>query len=405
MGGTSADMPAVQELEPAQTTRTTVGNLPIIVPVVSVTAIGAGGGSVVWVDGQGLLKVGPHSAGALPGPACYAAGGTEATVTDCYVVAGFIDPTHFLGGRLALDVAAARRALETVADALGMAGEDRAERVALYALRIATAAMASEIARDLAQKGEDARDYALIAFGGAGPTQALHLAEEVGISCVIIPAAPSTFCALGAILADVKRDFVASRFLNLADGAVALDGLSRQYERLETIAAAWIAAEGDILGATRFETTADLRYAGQAFDLQVRLPEALRRRPDAAAISELFHQAHEKVYSFRDPNSSVEITAERLRVVGTIPPIELPAIVAGAQSASTEVRRIYLESGWRIASVQQRDQLAEGATILGPAIIEQEDTTTLIRPDWNATVDRIGNIIATTLLHAPTSPG
>jgi N-methylhydantoinase A len=265
--------------------------------------------------------------------------------------------------------------------------------------------MASEIGRDLAQKGEDARDYALIAFGGAGPTQALHLAEEVGISRVIVPVAPSTFCALGAILADVKRDFVASRFLNLADGAVALDELSRQYHRLETIAAAWIADEGNILGATRFETTADLRYAGQAFDLQVRLPEALRRRPDAAAISELFHQAHEKIYSFRDPNSAVEITAERLRVVGTIPPIDLPTIVAGAQSASTDVRRIYLESGWQIASVQQRDQLDEGAKIGGPAVIEQEDTTTLIRPDWTATVDRIGNIIATTLLRAPTSPG
>ena len=405
MGGTSADMSVVQELEPAQTTRTTVGNLPIIVPVVSVTAIGAGGGSIVWVDGQGVLKVGPHSAGAQPGPACYAAGGIEATVTDCYVVAGYIDPAHFLGGRLALDVAAARRALETVADALGVAGEERTERVALSALRIATAAMASEIGRDLAQKGEDARDYALIAFGGAGPTQALHLAEEVGISCVIVPAAPSTFCALGAILADVKRDFVASRFLNLADGPVALDELSRQYQRLETIAAEWIAAEGDILGATRFEATADLRYAGQAFDLQVRLPEALRRRPDAAAISELFHQAHEKIYSFRDPDSSVEITAERLRVVGTIPPIDLPGIVAGAQSAGSDTRRIYLESGWQTATVWQRDQLAEEATIPGPAIIEQEDTTTLIRPDWTATVDRIGNIIATTSQRAPTSLG
>ena len=186
---------------------------------------------------------------------------------------------------------------------------------------------------------------------------------------------------------------------------VALDELSRQYERLETIAAEWIAAEGDILGATRFEATADLRYAGQAFDLQVRLPEALRRRPDAAAISELFHQAHEKIYSFRDPDSSVEITAERLRVVGTIPPIDLPAIVAGAPSAGTDTRRIYLESGWQTASVWQRDQLAEGATIPGPAIIEQEDTTTLIRPDWTATVDRIGNIIATTSQRAPTSPG
>jgi len=395
MGGTSADMSVVQELEPAQTTRTSVGHLPIIVPVVAVTAIGAGGGSIVWVDPQGLLKVGPHSAGASPGPACYGTGGTQATVTDCYVVAGYVDPSRFLGGRLALDVGAARRALEAIADSLGIAGEDRIERVALSALRITTAVMASEIARDLAQKGEDARDYALIAYGGAGPTQALHLAEETGIAQVIIPAAPSTFCALGAILADVKRDFVASRFLCLSDGAGALDELARQYDRLEAIAADWVAAEGNILGATRFEATADLRYAGQAFDLHVRLPEPLRKHPDAAAISELFHQAHEKIYSFRDPGSAVEVTAERLRVVGTIPPVALPAIKPGEGTAQGEARLIYVDQGWRTASVWQRDRLGHGARIIGPAIIEQEDTTTVIRPGWTAAVDRIGNIIAT----------
>ena len=401
MGGTSADMSVVQELEPAQTTRTTVGHLPIIVPVVSVTAIGAGGGSIVWVDPQGLLKVGPHSAGASPGPVCYGAGGTDATVTDCYVVAGYIDPAHFLGGRLKLDPRAARRVLERVADALGVHGDDRAERVALSALRITTAVMASEIARDLAQRGEDARDYALIAFGGAGPTQALDLAEETGISHVVIPAAPSTFCALGAILADVKRDFVASRFLRLADGQTALDDLAQQYNRLETIASGWIASEGNILGAIRFEATADMRYAGQAFDLPVRLQEAERRQPDAASLTDLFHQAHEKIYSFRDPDSSVEITTERLRVVGTMPPIILPVLAGGAQPATPAERRIHLATGWQIASVWQRDQLTAGQTISGPAIIEQEDTTTLILPGWSATVDRIGNIISR---RAPTSP-
>jgi len=394
MGGTSADMSVVQELEPAQTTRTTVGHLPIIVPVVSVTAIGAGGGSIVWVDAQGLLKVGPHSAGASPGPACYGAGGTEATVTDCYVVAGYIDPAHFLGGRLTLDPAAARSALERVADALELVGEDRAESVALSALRITTAVMASEIARDLAQKGEDARDYALIAFGGAGPTQALYLAEEAGISQVIIPAAPSTFCALGAILADVKRDFVASRFLRLADGQSALAGLAQQYARLEDVASAWIASEGDILGAIRFEASADMRYAGQAFDLPVRLQEAQRRDPGAGTLAELFHQAHEKIYSFRDPGSPVEITTERLRVVGTMPRIVLPSLDPVGKPAEVGTRRIRLKSGWQTASVWQRDQLSEGQTIEGPAIIEQEDTTTLILPSWTASVDRIGNIIA-----------
>ncbi len=392
MGGTSADMSVVQELEPAQTTRTTVGQLPIIVPVVAVSAIGAGGGSVVWVDGQGLLKVGPHSAGASPGPACYARGGTDATVTDCYVVAGYIDPEHFLGGRLKLDAAAARAALERVAHALGMAGPDRAVLVAQSALRITTAVMASEIARDLAQKGEDARDYALIAFGGAGPTQAIHLAEEAGMRTVIVPATPSTFCALGAILADVKRDFVASRFLRLADGAAALEELARHYARLRETASAWIASEGDILGATRFEATADMRYAGQAFDLPVRLPDAL---PDTAALEELFHQAHEKIYSFRDTDSRVEITTERLRVVGTIPPIELPELTGHGASGKAAVRRIYLEDGPHEAAVWQRDQLAMGQEIAGPAIVEQEDTTTVILPGWTARVDRIGNIIAT----------
>jgi N-methylhydantoinase A len=276
-----------------------------------------------------------------------------------------------------------------------MDGTDRAVRVAQSALRITTAIMASEIARDLAQKGEDTRDYALIAFGGAGPTQALHLAEETGIATVIIPAAPSTFCALGAILADVKRDFVASRFLHLADGQEALEELARQYDRLEAIASIWIASEGSLLGAVRFEATADMRYAGQAFDLPVRLSEALRRRLDAASLGELFHQVHEKVYSFRDPDSAVEITAERLRVVGTIPPIDLPPVAAAVHSAGPTARQIHLDDGWQPALVWQRDQLDMGKTIAGPAIIEQEDATTLILPRWTATVDRIGTIIAT----------
>lgn len=189
--------------------------------------------------------------------------------------------------------------------------------------------------------------------------------------------------------------------MRLADGQTALDDLAQQYNRLETIASGWIASEGNILGAIRFEATADMRYAGQAFDLPVRLQEAERRQPDAASLTDLFHQAHEKIYSFRDPDSSVEITTERLRVVGTMPPIILPVLAGGAQPATPAERRIHLATGWQIASVWQRDQLTAGQTISGPAIIEQEDTTTLILPGWSATVDRIGNIISQ---RAPTSP-
>ena len=394
MGGTSADMSVIQDREPAQSTRTQIGGLPLIVPVVAVSAIGAGGGSIVWVDKQGALKVGPHSAGAAPGPACYGKGGTEATLTDCYLMAGYIDPANFLGGRLPLDTAAARLALENVASILTMTGENRAANVAEAAIRITTAVMSSEIARGLAQKGEEARNYALVAFGGAGPTHANHIAEDAGIASILVPLTPSTFCALGAILANVKRDFVASRFLRLADGAAALAALKQDYDRLEQVAATWIASEGEMLGSTRYEVSADMRYAGQAFDLPVRLPQALRQAPEPAALTELFHLAHEKIYSFRDPASSVEITAERLRVVGEIPPVTLPLLPAATQAPPPPTtRRLFLDGGYVSASVYQREDLRRGQTLAGPGVIEQEDTTTLVLPGWSACVDEIGNVL------------
>ena len=394
MGGTSADMSVIQQREPTQTTRTSVGGLPLIVPVVAVSAVGAGGGSIVWVDRQGALKVGPSSAGAAPGPACYGRGGTEATLTDCYLVAGYIDPTHFLGGRLQLDAEAARVALEAVAGALGITGQHRAEQAAEAAIRITTAVMSSEIARDLAQKGEEARNYALVAFGGAGPTHANHIADDAGIASVLVPLTPSTFCALGAILANVKRDFVSSHFLRLADGAPALAALARDFDSLEQTASRWIGSEGDILGSNRYEVSADMRYVGQAFELPVQLPDALRRAPEATALTELFHQAHEKVYSFRDPSSDTEIVAERLRVVGEIPPISLPMLPAGVPATTPPTTRCLFLDGSHIgAAVYQRDDLRGGQVLEGPAIVEQEDTTTAVLPGWSATVDEIGNLL------------
>jgi N-methylhydantoinase A len=396
MGGTSADMSLIQEREPSQTTRTEVGGLPLIVPVVAVSAVGAGGGSIVWVDRQGALKVGPSSAGAVPGPACYGNGGTLATLTDCYLVAGYIDPARFLGGRLTLDTDAARTVLEQVADALGMTGEYRAARVAEAAIRITTAVMSSEIARNLAQKGEVARNYALVAFGGAGPTHANHLADDAGIASVLVPLTPSTFCALGAILANVKRDFVSSHFLRLAEGKAALSTLKQDFDRLELIAGGWITTEGDILGRTRYEASADMRYSGQAFDLLVQLPDGLRHAPDAEALTELFHRAHEKVYSFRDTSSSVEITAERLRVVGELPPVTLPRLTSDGHTLQpSTTRSLFLNGSNVTAQVYQRDDLQHGQTLPGPAVVEQEDTTTIILPSWTAVVDEIGNLLIT----------
>jgi N-methylhydantoinase A len=392
MGGTSADMSVIQDGEPENTTRTQVGDFPVIVPVVNVSAIGAGGGSIVWVDAHGVLKVGPQSAGASPGPVCYGRGGTEPTVTDCYLLAGLIDGDHFLGGRMKLDRVAAGRALGGIADKLGIAGPDSAVKAAEATLRVTTAVMATEMAKTVAQRGEDIRDYALVPFGGAGPTQANLIADDCGISFVIVPAAPSTFCALGGLLSDVKRDYVRSRHLDIGEGSAAGD-LRAGFEALEAEAEEWVASEGGILGERRFERSLDMRYGEQAYDLPVAIEEELRRSFDPARLGELFHQTHERSYNFRDLDARIEITTLRLRVVGKVPDIGLPKALNGAAVPARSSRPIYWDGAYRDAAVYLRGDLGHGSTVEGPAIVEQEDTTVVILAGWRGAVDEIGNLI------------
>ncbi|MDP6803818.1 MAG: hydantoinase/oxoprolinase family protein [Rhodospirillales bacterium] len=396
MGGTSCDVSVVQSGEPSFTTDARVGDLPLMVPVLDVSAIGAGGGSVVWVDPQGVLKIGPHSAGADPGPVCYGRGGTEPTLTDCYLLLGTIHPDHFLGGRMRLDEAAARAALDGVGMRIGLQeGPNRAVGAAAAALDVASAVMAAELQKRAARRGENPADFTLMAFGGAGPTHANLLADEVDIECVIVPPASSTFCALGAILADVKRDYVRSRHIRMRDGREAEAALAQVFRDLEDEAAAWLAAEGEILGEAEFAATLEMRYEGQSFELPVSLPPALARAPEVAAIVERFHEAHEKLYGFRDIESDAEITTERLQVTGRMPPVSMPEIDAGPTPPPVDRRRVYHEGAALDVPVFQRSRLPSDAVIGGPAIVEQEDSTTWILPAWKAVVDRIGNLILT----------
>jgi len=365
-----------------------------VVPVVNVKAIGAGGGSLVWVDAQGVLKVGPESAGAMPGPVCYGKGGTVPTVTDCYLVVGLLNSENFLSGRMRLDVAAAWAALETIAARLGIVGTDAAPRAADAALRVATAMMSTEIYKGLAEFGEDPRDYALMGFGGAGPTHANMIAEESYIRTVILPAASATFCALGAVMADVKRDYVRSRLIHLTGNAEARTEVDAIFAGLMAEGRSWIATEGDLIGAPRFEATLDMRYAGQAFDLTVALPEGQLAVFDIAVITELFHLEHEKIYGFRDPDSGVDATTVRLRIIGTIPPIALPEVEAAAgEGAPVAERRVFVADAFHVARVHSRADLRLGQEIRGPALIEQEDTTVWILPAWTGRMDAVGNII------------
>ena len=392
MGGTSSDFAVSKGGEPEYTTRTDVGEFPLILPVVNVSSIGAGGGSVVSVDRHGVLKVGPERAGADPGPACYGRGGPNAAITDCYVAAGIIDPAAFLGGRMQLDRAAALAALDRVAQRIGITGEDRAAKAAEAALSVTTAKMATELFKGLAQRGLDPRGFALIPFGGAGPTHANLLAEEARLASLIIPPGPGTFCALGAIMAEVKRDYVRTVRRRLADPG-ADRTLAATIAELEREALDWVGREGSIVESTKLGAEADMRYAGQAYDLHVAIPEDLARTMAATGVAELFHSAHEQLYGFRDLDSVIEVVTVRVRVVGRVPPIAIPEIDKPAAPAAPSARRgVFHRGQWLDVPVFRRERLGQGQGFAGPALVEQEDTTSWILPGWRARVDAVGNL-------------
>jgi N-methylhydantoinase A len=395
MGGTSADIAVCQTGAPEFSTSTFVGDFPLMMPVVNVGAIGAGGGSIVWVDAQGLLKVGPLSAGADPGPVCYRRGGTEPTLTDCYVALGIIDPATFLGGRMALDLAAAVAALDGIAARLGLTGPHRAIAAAESALRVASARMATEITKLLATAGVDPREFSLVAYGGAGPTHANLLAEEAQLTAVMLPTAPGTFCALGAILADVRRDYV--RTARHLIGAVPPEQngflvLAAVLAELEAEARAWIATEGALIGQCDIVVSFDMRYAAQAYELEIRVPPALRPTLDSASLAELFHAEHDRLYGFREPTVPVQTATVRLGVIGRVPPVSLPEVPHTPPPVPRGHRPVW-HGGVQIqAALYARADLGRNAAIRGPAIVEQLDTTSFILPGWCATADRIGTL-------------
>jgi N-methylhydantoinase A len=392
MGGTSADISICQSGAPEFTTATFVGDFPLIMPVVNVGAIGAGGGSIVWVDAQGLLKIGPLSAGAEPGPVCYGRGGTEPTMTDCYVTLGIIDPATFLGGRMTLDVAAARRALEAIAECLGFAGDDRAFAAAEAAVRVASAKMGTEITKLLATAGVDPREFSLVAYGGAGPTHASLLAEEAQLTAVTVPTAPGTFCALGAVLADIRRDYVRTVRRLIGPNAGQRDGwpdIAEAMAALEAEARAWIAQEGEIAGETEIAVSFNLRYEGQAYELEVFAPRGAHRGLDGAAVCELFHAEHQRLYGFREPAVPVQTATVRLGVIGKVPAVALPE-APPTRPQPIGRRAVWHGGGALDAAVYARADIGAAAVIDGPAIVEQLDTTTFILPGWRAEADHLG---------------
>ena len=388
MGGTSADIALVRDGQPVYSTDETVGDFPIVMPVVGVSSIGAGGGSIAWIDSVGVLKVGPQSAGADPGPACYGRGAKAPALSDAFLLCGFLNPDNFVGGRLRLHPDKAAQAMQPLGEALGLGVDATAEAV----IEVATSNMYVAFSNVLARHGLDPRDFALVAFGGAGPIEACFLAEEFHIPRVIVPPSPGTLCAQGAMTADLKSDYVKTIHRKLSSISGKL--LAAECAELSTRARRWLREEAPTASASTIVHSADLRYVGQAFQIEVPIDPAWLEAADTERLRAAFHDLHERLYAHADRAADVELIDLRATITAATPKPELKTVPAGHGPATAHGRRpIHYRKQRYDAAVYGRRELRAGQHIDGPAVIEQEDTTTLVPARFRASVDAFGNLV------------
>jgi len=390
MGGTSTDVALLQGGEPRLAPEAVVHGYPIKAPMLDIHTVGAGGGSIAFLDAGGLLKVGPRSAGADPGPACYGRGNAEPTVTDANVALGFLHPTQLLGGRLPVRRDLALAAVGRLAEPLRMDPMAVAEGI----LSVVTANMARALRVISVQRGHDPRDYTLMAFGGAGPLHAARLAEEMEIRRVVVPPNPGILCAMGLLLTDLRADFAATRLTRLAPGATAV--LTEAFAALEVEAARWFDAEGIAPAARRLSRKVDMRYAGQNYELAVTVPEGLGGPALLSALAEGFAAEHQRLYGFLAEEEPVQIVTFRLEAMGLVPKPAIPALPpegGDAAAARAGEREVWLAGRSTAVPVYARERLRPGNRLAGPAILEQMDSTTLLPPGWAARVDAYGNLV------------
>jgi len=393
MGGTSFDVSLIRDGRPVVTTDKKVGKYPLKVPVIDIQSIGAGGGSIAWLDGAKALRVGPHSAGADPGPACYGRGGQEPTVTDANLAIGLLNPDNFAGGSIRLDRAGGEQAIQRhVAGSLGMSALDAAAGIR----RIVNAAMAGAMRVVTVQQGYDPRGCVLMAFGGAGPTHAVELAEELDIPRVLVPRYPGITCALGLALADVSHDYVQTL---LADAAtIELEALTRRYQELEAQGHRGLEGDGAPKDRHTMRRSADLRYLGQGYHLEAPVPGGAIDRRALDGMCEAFHAAHEATYGFRNPGEPIELVNIRVTATGRMDKPAFQATKEGGKDAGiarTGSRDVYSRETGKAEPyvLYDRAKLQAGNEVVGPAIVEQPDSTTVIPSRYRARVDGYLNLL------------
>ena len=392
VGGTSSDVALLQGGHCALTGEANVHGYPIKAPMLDIHTVGAGGGSIAYADSGGLLKVGPRSAGADPGPVCYGLGSMEPTVTDANIVLQTLNPVEILGGRMKVRRDLALEAMQRLADQLGVGVMETAQGI----VSVVIANMAKAIRVISVQRGHDPRDYALMAFGGAGPLHAARLAAELDMSRIIVPLTPGALCALGLLLTDLRADFALSRVLPLAPEA--LDALETGFKSLDASAGTWFGQEAIAADQQSTARTADMRYQGQNYELSVPVPAGPIIEATLVELAAGFERAHRQRFGFVAEGETIQLITLRVEATGRVPKANFaPAPSAGpdANAALIGRREVYMAevSNFVDCPVYSRDRLASGNTFTGPAIVEQMDATTVVLPNMRASVDPYLNLI------------
>jgi N-methylhydantoinase A len=388
VGGTSADVALLLGGETALVHSRTLAGFPLRLPALDVNSVGAGGGSIAWIDRDGLMKVGPQSAGAVPGPACYDRGGEAATVTDANVLLGRLNDTALLEGRMPIRRERAERAIDALAGRLGL---DRLE-TAFGIVRLVSATMVKAIRAISIERGHDPARFALFAFGGAGPLHATDVARELGMRRIIVPPNPGILCAEGLLNSDLTADFVQSGLVAFAPDAQA--ALAQLGASLAARCDAWFAQEAIAAADRQAAWAIDLRYKGQNFELAIPCGAPPFDTGAIAGLRAAFDVAHERAYGFAQPGEAVEAVGLRVKLTGLLDKPDLAALPQRPEARPYETRRTTFAKGaWHDTPVYRRGELAVDQILAGPAIVEQMDSTTPIFPGDVARIDRWGNIV------------
>jgi N-methylhydantoinase A len=393
MGGTSCDVALIKDGEALISSRGKIEGRDLAVPMLDINIVSAGGGTVAAVDRFGALQVGPQSAGAVPGPACYGRGGEMPTITDCNLVLGYLGEDNFLGGRMRLDAASARATIAAkVAQPLGLSVAQAADGI----VRVIDVKMEEAIKAISTMRGHDLRDFMLLAFGGAGPLHAGRIARGLGMAGVIVPHYPGVFSAMGLLMSDVRHDYIRSQLTPLNE--ISPETVNDMFEQLAAQALAELRDDGFSSDRIRIERALDMRYAGQGYEIAVPCPAEPLAAADLKRLRVAFDQQHRTMFGHMAPEEPVEIVSYRVRGVGLVPPVTLPKfnpVGTTLADAQRETRRARFDGKELDCPVYQRERLDVGVELAGPAILDQLDCTTVICPGQIARVDEWKNLIVT----------